>query len=173
MDQVAGLQADRDNCGYDAIIVLGAAFRRDGTPSPAMRRRARHAARLFAEGRAPRLILTGGPTGASGVSEAAAMARIALAAGVPEDCLVLESAARSTLENARRTAALMRRHGWRQALLVTDAFHMPRARRVFRTHGIDAEGSAVPGTEGKPLAWTREAAALAWYALRHGLFRRG
>jgi uncharacterized SAM-binding protein YcdF (DUF218 family) len=156
-------------------VVLGAAHRRDGKPSPALIRRARYGARLFAEAAAPRLILTGGPAGAPdemGESEATAMARIAAAAGVPEDCLILEPRARSTLENARRTAEVMHRHGWRRALLVTDAFHMPRARRVFRAHGVDVDEAAVPGTAGSPLTWAREAAALMWYALRHGLLRR-
>ena len=40
---------------YDAIVVLGCRVRPDGTASPALARRTRHAARLYREGLAPRL----------------------------------------------------------------------------------------------------------------------
>lgn len=45
---------------WDAIVVLGCRVGRDGSPSLAMRRRVGHAVTLFNEGRAPRMVMTGG-----------------------------------------------------------------------------------------------------------------
>lgn len=159
---------------HDVIVVLGAAFRRDDSPSPALVRRARHAAELLRAGRAPRLIATGGPCGGSGArSEADAIAAVARAAGVGAAAILLEPAARSTLENARLSAAIMRRHGWRRALIVTDAYHMPRALMTFAACGVAATGAAVPGTRGSVPVRLREAAARACYRLRLSVRLRG
>ena len=98
------------------------------------------------------------------------MRDLALAAGVAEDCLVLETDSRSTLENARCSARIMRARGWTKALVVTDAVHLPRALLAFRAHGIDAKGAAVMGSARDQPLWTwpvhlaREALALLWYA---------
>lgn len=151
---------------YDAIVVLGAALRRDGSPSAALDRRVRHGVRLYADGRAPRIILTGGACNEHGESEAAAMAWVARQAGVADASIVLEPEACSTLENAVYTKRILRRHGWRRVLLVTDGFHMPRARLVFRAQGIEADLAPVPDGGGNPLLWLRETAAIAYYALR-------
>jgi uncharacterized SAM-binding protein YcdF (DUF218 family) len=155
---------------YDAIVVLGAALRRDGSPSAALDRRVRHAARLYVDGWAPRIVLTGGACDGHGESEAAAMAWVARLAGVPDGSIILEPEACSTLENAVYSKRILRRHGWRRVLLVTDGFHMPRARSVFRAQGIEADPAPVPGSGGHPLRLVREAAAIAYYALR-GRFR--
>lgn len=162
--------ATREAAGHcDAVVVLGAAFRPDDTVSPALVRRARHAAALVRAGRAPRLIASGGPCGGSGArSEAEAIAAIAEEEGVPGAAIVLEPTARSTRENACRCAALMHGRGWCRALIVTDGYHMPRALMAFAACGLTVSGSAVPGTAGGPMVRLREAAARGWYRLRLG-----
>lgn len=148
---------------FDAIVVLGAAIRPpapEGTPEympgAANIRRARHAVRLFGCGCAPMLLMAGGygprrrpdPP----VTEARALADLALAAGVPENRIVLEQISRRTIENAACAAACARAHGWRRVLVVTDAFHLPRAVLCFRMAGLDCAGSP------------REILALGFYA---------
>ncbi|HJL15348.1 MAG TPA: YdcF family protein [Sandaracinaceae bacterium LLY-WYZ-13_1] len=128
---------------FDAIVVLGCKVVRGGRPSTSLARRAGHAARLWHEGRAPTLVLTGG-VGHHPPSEAAVAARVARALDVPEDALVLEERSTSTEENAREAARLVGDD--RRVLVVTDAYHAFRAERVFRrhfTHAV-AVGSAAP-----------------------------
>ena len=133
----------------DAIVVLGGAL---GLPLPprldidlvAASDRLRHTARLYAAGKAPRIILSGGNTfpqpGMRSESEHAA--RLLEEWGVPRDAMLLETESRNTYENALHTRALMARHGIRNALLVTSALHMPRAAAVFRSAGISIIPSA-------------------------------
>ena len=121
---------------YPAIIVLGARVLPDGTPSRALLARVERAAELFHEGRAPLLVLTGGK-GDQGPSEAQVMLRIARDLGVPESACLLEEASRSTWENAKFTARLLDARGIREAIVVTDPYHLFRARQNFFAHGLD------------------------------------
>lgn len=52
--------------------------------------------------------------------------------GVPEHCRVLDQLTRSTREEAVEGARVARERGWQRVLVVTSAYHVPRARRVFR-----------------------------------------
>src|SRR5690606_5264267 len=118
------------------IVVLGCRVRPDGSASLALARRTRHAAALYRRGLAPRIVLTGG-VGAHPPSEARAAAAIARAEGVPEEALILEERSTSTEENAREAR---RRIDARRVLVVTDAYHVFRAERVFRRHFEHARG---------------------------------
>lgn len=158
----------------DAIVVLGAAVNASGEPGPAMRRRVEHGVRLLVAGRAPRLVLSGGCVG-GGPAEAEVMARIAAAAGIGADRLVLEDRSRNTFENALYTGRITRERGWRRLLVVTDSYHLPRALYVFRRLGLAVSGDAVRDRGGDTRlrwygGWLREPFALAKSAW---LFRLG
>lgn len=166
--------ADDPTYPFDAIAVLGAALSPDGTPRAALLRRLDHGLARFGQGCAPRLLMVGGygpPTRPRPpVTEAQAMVDVARARGVPDDALFTETVSTRTLENAACTAALMRRHGWSRILIVTDAFHLPRAVLCFRWAGVRCWGTA-PWTwkPGRVLPWLggwgREAVALVAHAI--------
>lgn len=126
----------------DAIVVLGARLRSDGTLADPLEERVRAGVALFHAGGAPVLCMTGGhdPSLAPSVStEARAMAKRAVALGVPESALVIEERSASTRENARFSAEILlpaRRRVW----VVTNPFHLRRAVRHFRKAGFDARG---------------------------------
>ena len=110
----------------DAIVVLGAPV------GPTLEERVRAGVALWQQGVAPRMIL-------SGIApEAPTMARMASQLGVPEAALWIEDRARSTQENALRSAELLRAAGLRSALVVTTPYHLRRAMALFRRAGIDA-----------------------------------
>jgi len=155
---------------FDAIVVLGAAVGADGRPGKALRRRVAEGVRRLKAGAAPVLLLSGGK-GDGVPAEAEAMRDLALAAGVSDAHLVLEAESRSTLENARCSARIMRARGWTKALVVTDAVHLPRALIAFRALVIDAKGAAVMGGARDAPVWTwpvhlaREALTFLWYGV--------
>lgn len=70
-------------------------------------------------------------------SEAAAGARFFLDFGIPAERLILESEARNTEENARFLRQAVDAQPGETWLLVTSAFHMPRAMGLFRRAGFD------------------------------------
>jgi len=59
------------------------------------------------------------------------------AQGIPEPDLLVETESANTYENARGSAEMLRRRGIQKVALVTDASHLWRAERCFRSQGID------------------------------------
>lgn len=157
-----------DAAPFDAAIVLGAMLRPDGSPSPAMERRVARGVALLAEGRVRHLLMSGGPVGHP-TPEAWAMRDLALAVGVPAAQIVVEDRSRNTIENARLSAPLAAARGWRRLLVVSDAYHLPRALYVFRRFGLSVHPAAArPQRPGRDwwAAWLREAAAMPWTVIR-------
>jgi uncharacterized SAM-binding protein YcdF (DUF218 family) len=87
-----------------------------------------------------RLLFTGG-SGAlrdlagAGVSEGALAERFFLGLGVAPERLLIEDRSRNTAENARLSLALASPDSNETWVLVTSAFHMPRAMRSFEAAG--------------------------------------
>jgi uncharacterized SAM-binding protein YcdF (DUF218 family) len=85
-----------------------------------------------------RIVISGG-TGAlllEGEGDADTAPRLLAALGVGPDRLVLENRSRNTFENALFTRALIDPAPGETWLLVTSAFHMPRAMGLFRRAGF-------------------------------------
>ena len=152
----------------DAIIVLGAAVWPSERPSPTLNARIQHAIALYRAGYAPRLILSGG-LGRYPPSEAEAMRREMVKAGIPNDALFLEDQSHSTEENLGFSKKIMDAHGWRTAIIASDPSHLYRAEIIARDLGIEAYGSPAllspTWTAERLRLWNtgREAGALVWY----------
>ncbi len=86
-------------------------------------------------------------SGASGAywlpSEAQLMARVLRRAGIAEDRIVLEERALNTEQNAQFVGALLRERRFSQVLIVTSAYHIPRAKDCFARAGVVADYAAV------------------------------
>ncbi len=157
----------------DVIVVLGSGLRRDGSPGDALRRRSIWAAQAYADGYAPRVICTGGQSEGQRRSEAEACRELLLDRGVPDSAIFLESQSRSTEENALYTAQIMAAQGFRDAVLITDSFHMLRADWLFDMAGITHYPHPVP-SDWVRSPWytqllTREIAALHWQVFKDAL----
>ena len=92
-------------------------------------------ARLYREGKAPKILVSGGtqPWLGQTTSEADGMSRFLTDLGVPADKVVLESDSQTTYENAVRSAPIIRMMGAQRVLLVTSAFHMQRSLATHQT----------------------------------------
>jgi len=119
-----------------AAIVFGAGLWRDGSPTPVLRDRVAAAAHLYFAGKAQKLIMSGGnPT--INYDEPGAMRTYALSLGVPDEAIVLDYAGRRTYDTCYRALHIF---GIRQATLVTQGFHLPRALYLCNKLGIDGVG---------------------------------
>lgn len=157
----------------DVIIVLGAALSDDGTPYKALTRRSEHAAQLWKRRLSPSIICTGGVGRRVRVrrSEADGCREVLMRNGVPASAIVLEEASRSTEENARNARGIMQQHGWHSAIVVSDSYHVFRARLIVRRAGMTAVTSPVPTAKvGSPLFYAfsvvREVMAMQWLLVR-------
>ncbi|MEX6503404.1 YdcF family protein [Pseudomonas zhanjiangensis] len=152
----------------DAIVVLGAGRERDDPawggdqPSPLALERLRYGARLAKASGLP-LLISGGLHFGQPPSEAALMAQV-LERDFGVKARWQEGRSRTTWENAVYSAALLKSAGMERVLLVTQAWHMPRARWCFEQQGL-AVMTAPLGflgvANGRPVGgWLPEAKAL-------------
>lgn len=119
----------------DAIVVLGAA-QWNGRPSPVLQARLDRAIALYRQGYAPLLVLTGGSLPNDPYSEASVGREYALAEGIPAEAILLEEDSRTTAGNLQGAWALLAPRQAGAILLVSDPFHMARARWVARDVGF-------------------------------------
>jgi len=93
---------------------------------------------LIRQGRADYLLISGGSGDLfdQSVSEALVLSRFVLQLGVPRGQVLVEATSRNTYENALQTEELLREQGLSEIILVTSAFHMPRAMGCFRKVGL-------------------------------------
>lgn len=147
---------------FDAIIVAGCRVTPEGEASVPLRARAELAVDLYEQGLAKRILFTGG-VGEHAPSEAEAAYAVARERGVPARHLLLEERSTSTEENARNAAELLEAE---RVLLVTDAYHVLRAERVFARHLPEVVGvGSVAPLNYRAKGAMREVAALSWYAV--------
>jgi uncharacterized SAM-binding protein YcdF (DUF218 family) len=125
-----------------AIVVLGAAVWPDG-PSPTLRRRVAHGASLYHAGLGHVVICCGG-LGRYPPTEARAMADLLLARDVPEHAIQLEDSSTNTRENLRFALPILETLGTDRIVIVSDAYHLPRAKLIARRLGLHATGHAPP-----------------------------
>ena len=131
----------------DAIVVLGAAQYR-GRPSPVLRARLDHAVGLFAQGFAPRMVLTGGIAEGDTASEAAVSRTYVMRQGVPDSAILLENEGRTTHQSMRAVALLLHSREMDRAVVVSDGFHLFRAWTSARHHGLSVRTSPARPAEG-------------------------
>ncbi|MGV8049077.1 MAG: YdcF family protein [Anaerolineaceae bacterium] len=129
----------------DVIVVLGG-----GTESPDSPRqmvevngagdRVLYAAKLYNEGAAPVIILSGGNlefSEARGYTPAEEMRAMMITLGIPEKALILQDQSQNTEEDALYTKAILTERGFKKIILVTSAAHMDRAVMNFRDSDLE------------------------------------
>ena len=75
--------------------------------------------------------------GGVGGSEAADMAQLAIAMGVPKSAIIEEDTSLNTYQNAVKIKQILQPYNIQQILLVTSATHMPRSVLIFKKQGIN------------------------------------
>jgi SanA protein len=148
-----------------AAIVFGAGYWPSGRLSNALADRMDTGIALYNAGKVNKLLLTGDNRFAN-YNEPAVMAEYAMANGVPGQDLVLDYAGRRTYDSCYRASAIF---GLKQAVLVTQAFHLPRALYTCNRLSLDTVGVIADQRRYVRGAWydLREVVALAraWFDL--------
>jgi vancomycin permeability regulator SanA len=132
-------------------LVLGAQVYPSGTPSPFLAARLELARRLLATGHV-RVLLLSGDGAAPEYDEPAAMAAYLAARGVPADRMVLDRFGLDTYDSAYRARQV---YGIGRLLVVTQAYHLPRAVATCRALGVDADGVGDVAVRRLSSAWVR------------------
>jgi len=129
---------------YDAVLVLGGGSSADLAGNPSFGTsgdRIAVAARLWLAGRVRVLVASGSaiPELTGPRDLAADTVTLWQSLGVPEEAMIAAPGPRTTSEEMRVYAELIRSHGWQRVGLVTSAWHLPRALRLARKNGLDLD----------------------------------
>jgi uncharacterized SAM-binding protein YcdF (DUF218 family) len=152
----------------DAIVVFGARVYADGRCSDALSDRVRTGCRLYLDGLAERLILSGGP-GDGEIHETEAMRRMAVGLGVPAEAIVLDEKGVNTQATVKNTCEIFQHLGIKRVVAVSHFYHLPRIKMTYQRRGWEVY--TVPARESyllteMPKYVLREVAALWVYYLR-------
>lgn len=129
----------------DCIIVLGASVQYKRV-SPVYRERINHGIQLLNAGYAHDMILTGGRIPGQIYSDASVARSYAISQGVSAKHIMIEEKSTETLQNLQNSQAIMKKHGLKSAIIVSDPLHMRRAMTMARDLGITAYSSPTPTT---------------------------
>lgn len=127
----------------DCAVVFGGPVRTDGAPIAMVRNRVHAACQLWHAGRVRKLILTGTR------AEADAMCRLGRELGVSDGDLILETTSCNTPANVQASLAVMEHHGLRSALAVSQAWHLPRIKRLYASAGRSVPGVPADDAPGR------------------------
>lgn len=126
---------------YDCIMVLGAAVRPDGTPSPILADRIQVAVDLYNAGIAPKIVMSGdNQSDRETYDEVANMKRYAVEdLGVPSEDVFCDHAGINTYDSAYRIYHVF---GSTRTVVVTQSYHLYRA--LFDTNSFHVQAVGVP-----------------------------
>lgn len=133
----------------DVALVLGAAVHADGEPSRFLKARLDLAVDLHRRAVVGRILASG--DGRSGFyDETAGMRDYLIRAGVPEEHLLLDPAGFDTYDSCLRARDVF---GLRRLVVVSQAYHLPRALAICRALGLDAWGVGDDSVRRDVTAW--------------------
>ncbi len=136
-----GDQSTRDEARpADTILVLGAAEYR-GRPSPVLKARLDHALSLYWNKMAPSLITTGGAGGDPDYTEGGVGRSYLIEHNVPSEAIVVEPEGETTAHSIAAAGEIMQRMGLKSCILVSDGYHIYRAKKMLEFRGITVYGS--------------------------------
>lgn len=150
IEKISGFDAGSGADVVPVAILLGASVYSDGRLSPLLEDRANKTIELYQSG-VVKKILVSGDNHTKNYNEVIPTREYLVAAGVPAEDVFVDYAGFNTYDSLYRAQAIF---GVRQAVVVTQKFHLPRAIFAARRLGLDAYGvpadptatSSVPAT---------------------------
>jgi uncharacterized SAM-binding protein YcdF (DUF218 family) len=129
----------------EVIVLLGGGTEPNDYPRPMAEvngagDRVLYAARLYHDGAAPVILVSGGNlnfSSARGSTPSDDMLDILTLTGVPQDAIWRQDRSQNTHDDAVFSAEMLKEKEITEVILVTSAMHMPRAKALFEKQGIE------------------------------------
>ncbi len=164
-------QSTRDEARpADVILILGAAEYR-GRPSPVLKSRLDHGLVLFKKRSAPLILTTGGAGGDPVFTEGEVGRDYLIRQGVPSEAILVEAEGDSTMHSLAAAAEIMRRMGLKSCIVVSDGYHIYRAKKMLESMGLRVYGSPRPEAvqQGPRVWWLYLRQAVGYWLWRVGI----
>lgn len=128
----------------EVIVLLGGGTEPGDPPRPmaevnAAGDRLLYAAKLYQQGAAPVILVSGGNVDFSSdrnTTPAEEMTELLGLMGVPANAIWQQPESQNTYEDALYSAEILAEHGIDEVILITSALHMPRSKALFEQQGI-------------------------------------
>ncbi len=141
-------QSTRDEARpADVILIMGAAEYR-GRPSPVLKARIDHGLELYRGKMASRILTTGGAGGDPVFTEGEVARDYLIKQGVPSEAILVEAEGESTVHSTAAAAEIMRRMNLKSCIVVSDGYHIFRAKKMLESRGFRVYGSPRPERPG-------------------------
>lgn len=125
----------------DVALVLGNTVNMDGTPSLRLQARLDKTVELFRDDFFPIIIVSGG-IGIEGYDEAKVMRDYLVSHGIPPTQIIMDSEGINTYASAKKTLQIIRESNKKSVFVISQYFHLPRARLTLERLGISPIYSA-------------------------------
>lgn len=155
--------SDQPTLGGDQCIAANAIVVVSGGDTNA---RTEAGIKLYKNGWASKLVLSGAAQDKSGPSNAAAMQQQALSEGVPASAMYLDENAETTEQNATNTQSIFQQHNIKTVILVTSGYHQRRASLEFEKRASSVKILNYPVINDQD--WS-----LLWWLTPHGWWLAG
>lgn len=133
-----------DNYGKaDFIVVFGNKVERTGIVSERLKRRLDKAVKLYVAGVSKKIIVSGA-TGVEGFNEPLVMKKYLLDCKVPQDAVIIDEKGYNTFATVKNVKSMLAAEKMPDPaiIIVTDYYHMARARLAFNRGGFSRIGCA-------------------------------
>lgn len=147
----------------DTIIILGAKLIGQD-PSLMLSLRLDEGIKLYREGYAKRIIVSGAQGKDEAISEASSMKNYLVNHGIPSEHIFVEDNSFNTMQNLANSHKIMQENNLKTAIIVSNASHIRRSLILAQNLGISATGSPAPMPDNLYLTtkqYVREGAAIA------------
>ena len=124
---------------YEAMLVLGAQVKPDGTPSLQLQWRLEKAAETYRQKKVP-VVVCGGQGGNEPAPEAIVMRDVLVGLGVDEDMILMDATSASTHSNIKNAMQLLEGRNVTKVMVITSDYHLPRAIAIAEDNGLTAYG---------------------------------
>ena len=119
----------------DVAVVFGNQVHPNGKPSQRLQMRLDRTVNLYREGYF-QSILVSGATGVEGHDEAKVMKQYLIDRNIPEKIIYVDSSGKNTYKTVEYAKALLTRKEWNSILLISQYFHISRAKLTSYRFGI-------------------------------------
>ncbi len=127
----------------DVAVVMGSKVNDDGTLSPRLEARVNCAYDLYNTGRVKFILVSGGH-GNEGLNEAGMMKTYLVTKGVPDSLIFVDNIGHNTMATVKNSIEPARQLGWKSIIVVSQYYHITRAKMFYRKEGFKNVGGVAP-----------------------------
>ncbi|MBK7882455.1 MAG: YdcF family protein [Chitinophagaceae bacterium] len=127
----------------DVALILATTVHEDGTLSERLKKRVDCGINLYKTGRVKKIIVSGG-FGKEGYYEADKMKEYIIQSGIADSLIIVDNKGDNTRESVKNTLELKTKYAFKDIIVVSQFFHLTRAKMLFRKNGFNDVSSASP-----------------------------